>query len=346
MTQLVADKTPISTKYERRKSHTPSFWITVFITSISLHFLGFWLIRSGDDFGLWFPSSNQNNIAIDLIDIPAAEKSPITTPKSTTKTVRQTPEPIKAKTSEATTKSQNDDAIKTEVKSEAKTQSYTAPTNKNNNRPTSKQTSQPLDPTPTPTVPLDDLPWNRRQEVKLGQGKLLPQDIPPSSPEPTQESSPTPKIATSPQPTQESSPTRNTQREGAIATISSIPKNELSQLIQQKQWRIGALPDVLAEYKGSNTKQIDLTLVPGDGGIKSAKILASLVIDQNGKFQQAVILEIEPAELTSEKSIYEEALNQLFQSDKFIAAYNQDGSQPPLSNLFLRISILITNLTD
>ncbi|MFO5492258.1 MAG: hypothetical protein ACLBM6_06865, partial [Cuspidothrix sp.] len=190
-------------------------------------------------------------------------------------------------------------------------------------KPPIRQQSYPTNPTPetTPIIPESERPWNRRQEVKLGKGTLLPQDIPADSPTPTPEPSPT------------------VNGGGAMATITPMLKQEVSKLIQQKQLIADALPDVFAEYKGSREKELEPSLLPGDEGLKPANILASLIIDKNGQFQQAIVIAIEPATLRSETNMYEQALNQIFQEENFLAAYNQDGSKPDLSNLYVRLKI-------
>jgi hypothetical protein len=65
----------------------------------------------------------------------------------------------------------------------------------------------------------------------------------------------------------------------------------------------------------------------------------SIVIDNTGKFQQAIVLKIAPPTLQGEKSKYEKVLNDLFKTDKYTPAQNNDGSKPNKSNLFLRIII-------
>ncbi|ALB41079.1 hypothetical protein AA650_11895 [Anabaena sp. WA102] len=190
-------------------------------------------------------------------------------------------------------------------------------------------------PEATPIIPDSELPWNRRQEVKLGKGTLLRQDIPTDSPTPTAE----PSVNPNREP--EASPTTNGG--GAIATVSPLLKEEVSELIQQKQLITDALPDVLAEYKGSTEKDLEASILPSDEDLKPANILASLVIDKNGKFQQAIIITIEPAALRSQANIYEQALNQIFAQESFLAAYNQDGSKPDLSNLYIRLKIKSIN---
>ncbi|MBE9220157.1 hypothetical protein [Dolichospermum flos-aquae] len=200
-------------------------------------------------------------------------------------------------------------------------------------KPLIRQQSYPTNVTPetTPIIPERELPWNRRQEVILGKETALPSDIPADSP--------TPAVEPPLNPNSEPSPTVN--QGGAIATINPVQKEEVNELIQQGQIRADGLPDVLAEYKGSTEKELELISLPGDEIIKSANILASLIIDSNGSFQQAEIITIEPEVLSGERSIYEQAINRIFAQERFLAAYNQDGSKPDLSNLYIRLQLKI-----
>ncbi|MEH1866800.1 MAG: hypothetical protein V7K69_17580 [Nostoc sp.] len=207
--------------------------------------------------------------------------------------------------------------------------------------------------TPTPTVPIGNLPWNRRQEIKLGNGTALPTGIPSTPPvseaeniktptTPTRETPPNPTKETSPTPTRETPP--NPTGGASVAIVAPLPRDEMIKFIQTRGFRQDALPDVIASYTGSKTKQLDSSsFLPGDSEIKPAQMFVSLIIDRNGNFQQAVVLEIEPATLQSEKSTYERVLNDVFKTENFLAAHNNDGTKPDLSNLFVRIKIQPAN---
>nr|WP_254445404.1 hypothetical protein [Anabaena sp. UHCC 0204] len=386
-----SNKSLITSQSFRGHTDPAWLWIVVSISSVSLHLLVFWLIRSSDNFQPWFPQSNQSSIPIDFIEIAVEPKSPIkpqpTTPKIKSQSSfssspklapitpniedneivsrvnlqqqeqTQKPEVIKPeikklevkKTEVKKTEVIKPEVIKPEVKklevekSEVKKTEVEKPEVKKSEvekpevkkseveKPPVRQQSYPTNPTPqtTPIIPESELPWNRRQEVRLGKGTPLPQEIPAESPTPTTE----PSV----NPTPEPAPTSN--RGGAIATVNPIFKEEVIALIQQKQLRANDLPDVLAEYKGSLEKELEPSVLPSEEDIKPANILASLIIDKNGNFQQAIVLTIEPAALRSQISIYEQAINQMFQQENFLAAYNQDGSKPDLSNLYIRLKI-------
>ena len=357
----------ITSKNFKRHTDPPWLWTFVCIGSVSLHLLVFWLMRSSNEFQAWFPQSNQSSIPIDLIEIASEPKSQIKTQSTTPKIKPQSsfstsPKSASVKLSNQDNadssvnlpeqdKSEQPEVRKLEVrklevekpevrkpevrkpevdKTEVeKTEVEKTEVEKTEVEKTEveklpvRQQSYPTNPTPEPTsiIPESERPWNNRQEVKLGEGTLLPKDIPADSPTPTTE------------------PSLTANRGGAIATVSPILKEEVSELIQQKQLIADALPDVLAEYKGSTEKELEASILPSDEDLKPANILASLIIDKNGQFQQAIVITIEPAALRSQANIYEQALNQMFAQESFLAAYNQDGSKPDLSNLYIRLKI-------
>ena len=347
----------------RRHSDPPWLWTVVCIGSVSLHLLVFWLMRSSNEFQAWFPHSNQSSIPIDLIEIASEPKSTIKHQSTTPKIKPQSSFSSSPKSPPTTPNNQNDGEIisKLHLTEQDKTQKPEVkkpevrkievkkpevrkievkkpePEKTEVEKSRFRQQFYPTNPIPeatpeaTPIIPDSELPWNRRQEVKLGKGTLLRQDIPTDSPTPTAE----PSVNPNREP--EASPTTNGG--GAIATVSPLLKEEVSELIQQKQLITDALPDVIAEYKGSTEKDLEASILPSDEDLKPANILASLVIDKNGKFQQAIIITIEPAALRSQANIYEQALNQIFAQESFLAAYNQDGSKPDLSNLYIRLKI-------
>ena len=325
-----------SNKSENFRRHTdPAWlWIVVSTASVSLHLLVFWLIRSTDEFPAWFPQSHQSSVPIDFLEISSEQKS-IIKPKSTTPKVKQQSSfSLSPKSLPITHSNQDDSEITSSINLPQKHKNLKPEVLKPEvTKPLIRQQSYPTNATPetTPIIPERELPWNRRQEVILGQETVLPSDIPADSP--------TPAVEPPLKPNSEPSPTVN--QGGAIATITPVLKEEVNELIQQGQIRVDGLPDVLAEYKGSTEKELELSSLPGDEIITSANILISLIIDSNGYFQQAEIITIEPEVLPREISIYEQAINQIFAQERFLAGYNQDGSKPDLSNLYIRLQLKI-----
>ncbi|MEH2336622.1 hypothetical protein [Nostoc sp.] len=467
MIPSVADKTPIPAKVWRRHTDPPGLWISVVIGSVSLHLLAFWLMRSSNAFSFWFPQQSQSVVPIELIDIAPKTKS-ITKSKSTAKTV--SPKPLSStqksvparsiQTARTTPRNQDFGVINSAENLQQKSRTYAS---QSNSRPFRQQrvliaTPKPTPTaTPKPTVPVGSLPWNRRQEIKLGKGTPLSTGIPSNPPvseaenretpprTPTQETPatrtretpstrtretpstrtretpstrtretpstrtretpstrtretpPTPTRETPSTPTRETpanrtretpanrtretpatptretpstrtretpaTPTRETPstrtretpatptREtpatptggASVAIVAPLLRDKVSNLIQSGRLRQDALPDVIALYRGSNTKQLDSSFLPGDSEVKPAQILASLVIDNKGNFQQALVIEIEPATSQSEKSTYERILNEVFKTENFFAAHNNDGTKPDLSNLYVWIKIQPAN---
>ncbi|WP_100898333.1 hypothetical protein [Nostoc flagelliforme] len=393
MTPSVADKTPIPTKVWRRHTDPPALWISVVIGSVSLHLLAFSLMRSSNAFSLWFPQQSQSAVPIELIDIAPKSKSTAKTisPKPLSLTQKSVPA-RSPQTARTTPRNQDFGAINSADNLQQKKQTYASQPNSQPFRQQGVATATPKS-TPTPTVPVSNLPWNRRQEIKLGKGTLLPTGVPSNSPgseaenretpptsaqktpvtptretprtPPSQETPATPTRETPRAPTQETpvTPARETPRattqetpatpakatprtptQGAsVAIVAPLLKDEVSSLIQSGRLRQDALPDVIALYRGSNTKELDSSFLVQNSGLEPAQLLASLIIDNNGNFQQAVVLEIEPATLQSEKSTYQQVLSEVFKTENFIAAHNNDGTKPELSNLYVRINIQPAN---
>jgi hypothetical protein len=353
MTTSVADKTSIPASSERKHTDPPFLWFVVTLSSIGLHLLVFWWLNSsstGVEF--WFPQSHQSaEIPVDFVEIAPSTKPVEKTPSQVTKVIPKTTAEENSvsavvKQPEPTPTNRQTEIIKSEQQ-RPQPQVKRNPVQRQGQTLKAQVTPAPqptLTPQPQPSIvtpSTGELPWGRRQEIKLGRGTLLPNDVPGASPTPEPTPTTTPTGEVSPPPLAEATPepTQTATYGGAIATVKSILKDEVTQLIKQRILLDEVLPDVLPQYQGSSNKQIDPSFLPSGGGLEPANILASLIIDQNGNFQQSVVLDITPTQLRTEKSIYEQALNEVFKQEKFIAAYNNNGSQPVLSNLYVRIKI-------
>jgi hypothetical protein len=187
MTTTVVEKTAITPDKSRRRHQDPSWlWMAVFTGSMVLHLLGFLLLRSSDEFTPWFPQTNQEPIAVDLIELdPQAttiaktpsQKSPASqTPDNQTKTENTNLSLVDTK--------KNDPVI---VNSPTPTPSIEpTPTQQAVEEPTTQPTptqqtveeptTQPIS---TPKVPPGELPWQgKRQNLQYGEGKELPSELP------------------------------------------------------------------------------------------------------------------------------------------------------------------------
>ncbi|MBD0389118.1 MAG: hypothetical protein ICV54_22105, partial [Nostoc sp. C3-bin3] len=202
MTPSIADKTPIPAKVWRRHTDPPGLWISVVIGSVCLHLLAFWLMRSSNAFSLWFPQQSQSAVPIELIDITPTKKSTArkVSPKPLSSTKKSVPARL-SQTARTTPKNQDLGAINSADNLQPKSRIYASKPSSQPSRqqrvstptPTTTTTATPK-PTPTPTstptpipkstptatpiptstVPVGNLPWNRRQEIKLGRGTALP----------------------------------------------------------------------------------------------------------------------------------------------------------------------------
>ncbi|MBW4676149.1 MAG: hypothetical protein KME52_19625 [Desmonostoc geniculatum HA4340-LM1] len=378
MEPSVADKTPIPAKVWRRHTDPPGLWISVAIGSVSLHLLVFWLMRSSNTFSLWFPQESQSSVPVELIEIAPPRKS-TSKSQSVAKTVSPKRLSSTQKSVPAPTTPKNRDFPATNPTDNFQPKSKTDASQTNSQRSGQQKVSKPITtPTATPTVPVGNLPWNRRQELKFGKGTPLPTGIPPTPPRetpptptgqtpptppretpptptgqtpptPPRETPPTPTGQTPPTPPRETPPTPTpqtppTSTQGAsIAIVAPLLRDQVSNLIKSGKFRYDGLPDAIAVYQGSNTKQFDSSFLPQNIGLQPAQLLASLVIDRNGNFQQAAVLEIQPATLESEKSTYQQVLNQIFKTEKFLPAQNNDGTKPDLSYLYVWIKIQSAN---
>lgn len=410
MTTSVADETPISAKVWRRHQDPPGLWAIVAITSVSLHILAFWLLRSSDAFRPWFPNSSQAVVPIELVEISPQE--------STTKPQPQTSEITAATTPPATTSEQQsvdfgDRNVQQENRpnvSEPNTQVFIASPQPEPPSPQPETTPTPIPepPPPTPTIPVGERPWENRQDIELGKETPLPsntatvtpeeiaksqavedhsprtqdtENIGSSSQEDSSNSNPdtasntgeqndhpgetannsqtdplqTPNTNTASNspvdtsslpettnsPSAENSPTAHSG--GFIANVFPLGDNEARQLIQAGRITNKDIPDVFATYQGNNTKSLDnsSSYLPSYSKLQPAQLLVSLIVDQNGKFQQAAVLEL-PADLQNEKSSYEQLINELFKNDTCTPAKSRDGTPLDLSNCYIRVDIQTT----
>ena len=101
-----------------------------------------------------------------------------------------------------------------------------------------------------------------------------------------------------------------------------------------------APPDNLAKYLGSGSKPIAPSWLGVSSKLQPATILVNLVIDQEGKFFTASIIEINPPSLQGQKAQYEELLGKIYQNEKFKPGYNNNAENPIVaSNLLVNVII-------
>ncbi|MEB3146632.1 MAG: hypothetical protein VKL02_10905 [Cylindrospermopsis raciborskii 1523720] len=322
----------------QRVMDSPGLWTLAFLGSISLHVLLFWWLSSSKLFGFWVPlsQSGQDNLVVELVDIPAS----VEPQKEVTKS-----EPALAKpnTSTSTPKQANSH----NTKKVAEQVAVAKPSNSNLNRspvtpPRQNQPNTPLRPKPTPekfllppkasSPPPNDLPWNRPQEeVKLESEKSNP--LPGISPDNLPKPIPSPSLTGNLTP--ETTPVgENSQPQLFTFRITALRIEEIQDLRKKGLIKAGNPPDQLPQYQGENSKELTINV----SSAKTEQFLASLIVNQHGKFEEAFI--IDPKISENDKRVYEESLRELFQQEKFVGGYNQDGSRPPQSNLYLRVTVV------
>ncbi|WP_267871105.1 hypothetical protein [Nostoc sp. XA010] len=221
------------------------------------------------------------------------------------------------------------------------------PTGIPSNSPDSEAENRKTPPTSaqeTPVTPTRETPRTPpAQETPATPTRETPR-TPPAQETPATPTRETPRAPTQETPATSAKETPRTPAQGAsVAIVAPLLRDEVSSLIQSGRLRQDALPDVIALYRGSNTKELDSSFLVQNSGLEPAQLLASFIIDNNGNFQQAVVLEIEPLTLQSEKSTYQQVLSEVFKTENFIAAHNNDGTKPELSNLYVRINIQPAN---
>ncbi len=182
----------------------------------------------------------------------------------------------------------------------------------NSNPPVRKPQKPPVNSnTPTKNTGTNQ-PWNRsRGDIKLGTGKKLD-----SNPLPNQPSS-----------------NVNSQAGMLLVRVNPLSRQD----ILARKFRNP--PEVMAKYIGNQASTLDISIRDKYPGLKDAKLIVSLVIDKNGKFEQAHVLSIEPQILAVNKSQYQKFFNEHFRNQKFTPASSNTGIKPEVSNLYIRIAV-------
>ncbi|AFZ22573.1 hypothetical protein Cylst_0197 [Cylindrospermum stagnale PCC 7417] len=374
MAPSVTDKTLIPTKAWRRHTDPPLLWITVAISSVSLHLLGFWLMRSSNEFKPWFPQVSPGSIAIDFVDISPSAK-PIA--KSTSIATKVSPKPPTTQPKLTATLAPEPTPTSIFVPEPRLTPTPTptpTPRPKPEATPTPTPTPTPkpeATPTPTPTNPVGSFPGNRRQQVILGEGKLLPKDPLSGLASPTTNASPSPTTNPSPSPTTNASPSQTanpspspTANPSPSQTANPSPSptanpspSPTSQTPESQTgggliaaWKI-LNPEEQREKSRSDRPPDDLilpTIRTGEGEIDltgntnqnlpKGVFLVSLVIDNIGK---CIGAEVQGSDLPpQEKKKLAEFAKETFQKQQFQPARFPDGKTPPsLSNVFVEFTI-------
>jgi len=179
-------------------------------------------------------------------------------------------------------------------------------------KPPTRKPPQPLFGSNTPNKNTGNQPWNRpRGDIKLGTGKKLD-----SNPLPNQ-------------------PSANVNSQAGLLLVRVNPLSRQDILAR----KFINPPEVMAKYIGNRANRLDISIRNKYPGLKDAKLIVSLVIDKNGKFEQAHVLSIEPRILAANRSQYQKFLDEHFRNQKFIPASTNSGAKPEVSNLYIRVAI-------
>ncbi|MFN6570772.1 hypothetical protein [Dendronalium sp. ChiSLP03b] len=330
MTTSVADKTPTSEKVWRRHTDPPSLWIGVAISSVALHLLAFWLMRSYV-FKLWFPQQSQAVVPIEFVEISPKAKSVAPNPVSITQNSQATKlskqvAPIDKSTikpavfnipdrSTIALASQKRAIARQRQQQLAEQQRQQLAEQQRQQQFTEQQRQKQL----AEQQRQQQLAEQQRQQQLAEQQRQQQLAEQQRQEEPVGE-----KL----------SPPKSQSQGGLFALWIPVSEEEQRAIMREP------LPKELklAEHIGSNEKEVDSLYVNSNLELPAVEFLVSLIIDKTGKFMEAKV--IDPSIPAADKSKYEQFANDVFQGEKFQPAHYIDGSTPPeLSNRFVRLKI-------
>ncbi|MCV3213691.1 hypothetical protein OGM63_09225, partial [Plectonema radiosum NIES-515] len=224
MTQSV-DQTLIKDVKSRQHNDPPGLWIALVTSSVALHLLVFWLMRSNYAFTPWFPRDSQAIVPIEVIEIsPTASQPKPVSPSSASQTKPVSPSFASQQSSTVIPRNENSGGINfAPTRKQRKRNTFVSKSNTQLVPKQSVPTPKPIfTPTPTPTTTptrtdsLGNLGWKReRERISLGKPTPLPKFTQVEPRQPIGEDSLTPSRRTPRQPIGEDSltPSRRTPRQ-------------------------------------------------------------------------------------------------------------------------------------
>jgi hypothetical protein len=228
MTQSV-DQTSITDVISRRHNDPPGLWIAVVTSSVALHLLLLWLMRSNNMFSLWFPRATEAIIPIEVIEIsPTASKAKPPKPQLKAKTV--SPPSANQQSSTVTARNENSSGINFDtIPKQRKRNTFVSKSNTQLVPKESVYTPKPIfSPTTTPTQSQaieedSQTPSRRTPRQAIEEDSQTPSRRTPR--QPIEEDSQTPSRRTPRQPIEEDSqtPSRRTPRQ-PIEEDSQTPR--------------------------------------------------------------------------------------------------------------------------
>lgn len=337
MTISVADKTPIPEKVWRRHTDPPGLWIAVGISSVALHLLVFWLMRSYA-FNLLFPQQSQVVVPIELIEISPKVRSQS---KPVAKPVAPNPPP-KTQNSQATKLPQQVAPIdRSTLKSSVPNiPDETTIASASQKRAIAQQRQQKLN-EQLRQQQLAEKPRQQQLNEQLRQQQLAEKQRQQQLAEQYQQ-----QLAEKQRQQQlneqyqqrpggeQLTPPQTQSNKGLFALWVPVSEEEQRALMREP------LPQELklAEHIGRNEKEVASIYINSNLELPAVEFLVSLIVDRTGKFIEAKV--IDPAIPAAQRSKYEQFANDVFRGEKFHPArYTDDTTPPELSNRFVRLKI-------
>ncbi|MBF1990035.1 hypothetical protein [Fischerella thermalis] len=322
MTKSVTEQKPTPSPIYPRHSDPPGLWIAVFMGSVAIHLLAFWILRLYSyQLSLRQQQNSSNNIPIEIIEISPTESAKA---QSQAKVKPASPQSSSLLTNEdAIALIDQKTAIASKPNSSLRQQPSAKPTVAQQQTATAKPqpTTQP-ESTPTPELPANQQPdtipptpppdntdtstSESENPIPDEQNQALlpntnpttpPKDSFPSTNEqlesqlPEQpnanislgKSTPLPTIDPSLQPPPQL-PTDETQTSGGlVATWDAFSRDEMIDLIRKGVVIQDVPPDIVAQPLGDNTKELPVSFISSEPDLDNVDLVASLAIDEKGK---------------------------------------------------------------
>ncbi|PMB50147.1 hypothetical protein CEN40_02820 [Fischerella thermalis CCMEE 5205] len=322
MTKSVTEQKPTPSLIYRRHSDPPGLWIAVFMGSVAIHLLAFWMLRLYSyQLSLRQQQNSSNNIPIEIIEISPTESAKA-----------QSQAKVKPVSPQSSSLLTNEDAIalidqKTAIASKPNSSPRQQPSPKPTVAQQKTATAKPQPTTQPESTPTPELPANQQPDtipptpppdntdtstsesanpIPDEQNQALLPDTNPTTPPkdsfsstneqletqlPEQpdanislgKSTPLPTIDPSVQPPPQL-PTEETQTSGGlVATWDAFSRDEMIDLIQKGVVIQDVPPDIVAQPLGDNTKELPVSFISSEPDLDNVDLVASLAIDEKGK---------------------------------------------------------------
>jgi hypothetical protein len=310
MTPSVADKTPIKAKVWRRHTDPPGLWIAIIVSSVSLHLLAFWLMRSSQFSRLWH-QQNKAAIPIEVVEIYSQTKARARKVASKPKTVSPKPPSTSQKLPEANLPKQVIPKDKLTAKSAPSTQDRSTIAFNKNKKAIAEQLQR---------EQAEQLQREQAEQLQREQAEQLQRE----QAEQLQRAQ-----------------AEQLQRAQAEQTSDAPSGTLLASLVGE--------PQQVERDRHNNPAKIKISDEPFPKGLEYVKFIEKkpgqpveftviLTISEKGKLEK---IDVEDEGVpVDERSYYEDFVaDQVFKGWEFEPAYDNDPNDPKPSNLMVRIRI-------